>query len=152
MIFGNIHQQTTYGFLEERIRECFAYAETHDLEALKPGSYPIEGERFYVNIAEYTTVQREERFWEAHRKYLDIHLMLRGNEQIDIGFIQTMEQKEYVPQDDFLPLTGEAAAQVTLHEGDFLVCFPEDGHRTGAIAKESQKIKKAIFKVRIEEV
>lgn len=147
MIFGNINQLETYGFLGEDILACFTYAKTHVLKERKPGTYPIDGERFYVNIAEYTTAPEEEKFWEAHRKYLDIHLLLKGTERIDLGFIKDMEQKEYVPGEDFLPLEGEAAARITLGEGDFLVCFPEDGHRTGVAARKPQNIKKAIFKV-----
>lgn len=150
MVFGNIDQLKTYGFLGEKILSCFAYAKAHALKDMEPGSYQIDGDRFYVNLAEYITAPREEKFWEAHRKYLDIHLLLKGAEQIDLGFIQNMEQKEYVLKEDFLPLEGEAAAQITLREGDFLVCFPEDGHRTGVAAEKPQKIKKAIFKVLIE--
>ena len=75
--------------------------------------------------------------------------MLRGAEQIDLNFIQNMEQKEYVPQDDFLPMDGEKNSAVVLRDGDFLVCYPSDGHRTAVAVGEPAAIKKAIFKIRI---
>ena len=34
MIYGNIGQMCDYGFLEERIKECFAYAKKHDLAGI----------------------------------------------------------------------------------------------------------------------
>ena len=40
---------------------------------------------------------------------LDIHVMLRGEERIDLNFIRNMKQGEFVPEDDFLPLEGSAA-------------------------------------------
>ena len=91
----------------------------------------------------------DERFWEAHRAYLDVHLMLVGEEQIDLNFIQNMDVKPFIRQDDFLPMDGEKNSSVILREGDFLICYPSDGHRTAVAVDGSEKIKKAIFKVRI---
>ncbi len=149
MIFGNINNLKEYPFLEEQVKECFAYAKEHDLSAYAKGRHEIDGERLFVNIVEYETVKAEERFWEAHKNYLDIHLMLDGTEQIDLNFIQNMELKEFVPKDDFLPMDGEKNSSVILRDGDFLICYPSDGHRTAVAVGGSERIKKAIFKVRI---
>lgn len=149
MIFGNVNNLDEYPFLEEQVKECFAYAKEHDLAGYEKGSHEIDGERLFVNIVEYETVKAKERFWEAHKNYLDVHLMLNGTEQIDLNFIQNMELKEFVPKDDFLPMEGEKNSSVILRDGDFLICYPSDGHRTAVAVDGSQKIKKAIFKVRI---
>jgi len=142
MIFGNIRQEAAYGFLPEDLKEFFVYAASHELAG-------YEKERFFVNIVEYETTLPENRFWEAHRKYLDVHLMLDGQEQIDLNFIENMEQKEFVEKDDFLPLEGEANSHVVLRPGDFLICYPNDGHRTAVAVDGPEKIRKAIFKVGI---
>lgn len=152
MVFGNVGQLEDFGFLGEKILACFEYAKNHDMMAMTPGFHEIDGDRFYVNLCEYTTMTTEERFWEAHRKYLDIHLMISGAEKIDLCFIENMEQKTYEPEGDFLPMDGPAIGQITLNEGDFLVCWPHDGHRTAIKVEEPIKIRKAIFKVLIEEV
>lgn len=149
MIFGNIYEPESYTFSNAQLRECIEYAKSHDMAGMQTGRCDIDGDRLYANIAEYTTVDEGERFWEAHRAYLDVHVMLRGKEQIDLNFVRNMEEKAYVKEEDFLPMEGEKTASVTLGEGDFLVCFPGDAHRTGVKAGESEKIKKAIFKVRI---
>ena len=150
MIFGNINHLEEFSFLENEILTCFAYAKTHDLASLETGSHEMDGERIFVNIVEYMTTTPEERFWEAHKNYLDIHLMLKGTEQIDLNFISNMERKEYVEAEDFLPMEGKKKASVILEEGDFLICYPEDGHRTAVMADEPERIKKAIFKVKIK--
>lgn len=149
MIFGNIKDLQEYSFLEDKVRACFAYAAEHDLAAWEKGSHEIDGERLFVNIVEYTTTVPEERFWEAHQKYLDLHLMLRGNEQIDLNFIQNMALKEFVEKDDFLPMDGEKNSSVILRDGDFLICYPADGHRTAVAVDGPETIKKAIFKILI---
>lgn len=150
MIFGNINQKAAYGFLPEALKECFEYAGTHALAVCEKGSHPIDGERLFVNIVEYETTTPENRFWEAHRKYLDVHLLLDGQEQIDLNFIENMEQKEFVDKDDFLPMEGPANSHVILRPGDFLICYPEDGHRTAVAVDGPESIKKAIFKVLID--
>ena len=103
----------------------------------------------FVNIVEYTTTSAQERFWEAHKKYLDLHLMLDGSEQIDLNFIQNMSLKDFVEEDDFLPMDGDKNSSVILKAGDFLICYPSDGHRTAVAVDGPEKIKKAIFKVQI---
>jgi biofilm protein TabA len=149
MIFGNINNLKEFSFLEEQVKECFEYVKEHDLASYEKGSHEIDGERLFVNMVEYTTTNWEERFWEAHKNYLDIHLMIRGSEQIDLNFIQNMEVKEFVVKDDFLPMDGEKNSSVILREGDFLICYPSDGHRTAIAVDGPETIKKAIFKVRI---
>lgn len=149
MIFGNVKNLDEYIYLEEQIKECFEYAKNHDLAGFEKGSHEIDGERLFVNIVEYTTTEAENRFWEAHKNYLDVHLMLHGEEQIDLNFIQNMDAKEFVEKDDFLPMDGDKNSSVILRDGDFLICYPADGHRTAVKVKEPNTIKKAIFKVRI---
>lgn len=149
MIFGNIENLNEYSFLEAKVAKCFAYAKEHDLKNFEKGSHTIDGERFFVNIVEYETTTPENRFWEAHKKYLDVHLMLNGEEQIDLNFLQNMDVKAFVEKDDFVPMDGEKNSSVILRNGDFLICYPQDGHRTAVRVQESQKIKKAIFKVLI---
>lgn len=150
MIYGSTNQLSEYPFLENEIKKCFEYAAAHKLSEYEKGSYEMDGKKLFVNIVEYETTTPKERFWEAHRQYLDVHLMLLGQEQIDIAFIQELEQKEFVEKDDFLPLEGEKSGSVVLKKGDFLICFPSDGHRTAVAVHGPETVKKAIFKVQIE--
>ena len=142
MIFGNIHNLKEFPFLEEQIKECFTYAKEHDLASYEKGSHAIDGDRLFVNIVEYTTTIPEKRFWEAHKNYLDIHVMIHGTEQ-------NMDVKEFVEKDDFLPMDGEKNSSVILRDGDFLICYPSDGHRTAVAVNGPETIRKAIFKVRV---
>lgn len=149
MIFGSIKNLQEYSALEEHIKKCITYASENDLLSFEKGRYEIDGDYLFVNIVEYTTTQAESCFWEAHKKYLDIHLMLRGQEQIDLNFIQNMSVKEYVEDSDFLSMDGEKNSSVVLKAGDYLICYPGDGHRTAVAVKDIETIKKAIFKIRI---
>lgn len=149
MVFGNIRDLKLFDYLEEDVRTCLEYAAAHDLAALEDGHYPIDGDRIYVNVSSYETTLAENRVWEAHRNYLDLHLMLRGREQMDVNFTDNMTPQEYVAENDFLPLEGEANGHILLDAGNFLVCYPNDAHRTAIQVDGPEMIKKAIFKIRI---
>lgn len=149
MIFGNTKHLDEYPFLDKQIKTCFAYAQAHDLLKYETGSHEIDGQELFVNIVEYTTTAPENRFWEAHKQYLDLHLMLHGTEQIDLNFVQNMNVRDYVETDDFVPMDGDKNSSVVLCENDFLICYPSDGHRTAVAVNKPETIKKAIFKIRI---
>ena len=147
MIFGNIKNLHEYDYLPVDIKKCFEYAASNTLLDFEKGSYKIDGNNLFVNIVEYETIDVENRFWEAHKNYLDLHLMLAGKEQIDVNFIGNMEEKEFVEKDDFLPLEGDKNGHVILEKDDFLICYPNDAHRTAVKVNNPKKIKKAIFKI-----
>ena len=149
MIFGNVRNLKEYFFLEDGVFECFRYAKEHDLCGYDRGSHEIDGKRLFFNMIECETVEAEKRFWEAHRDYLDIHLMVEGRKQIDLNFVHNMDVKEYVKEEDFLSMEGPKNGSVILEEGDFLICYPSDAHRTAVAVDKTQKIRKAVFKVRI---
>ncbi|CUO83826.1 YhcH/YjgK/YiaL family protein [Clostridium disporicum] len=149
MIFGNIKDKERYNFIDERILECFKYAIENNLNKFSTGTHEINGDDVFVNVVSYKTTNKADRFWEAHRKYIDVHLMLDGTEKIALNHIDNLEQKEYEEEGDFLSLNGEESAVVTLEKGDFLICYPEDAHMTAIKVDESKDIKKAIFKVKI---
>lgn len=149
MIFGTLSCLEEYSFLKKAVQNCFAYAKAQDLSAFEPGCHEIDQKRLFVNITQYTTTDAQNRFWEAHRQYLDLHLMLQGEEQIDLNFITNMRQSEYQKADDFLPLEGEKNSSVILRNGDFLICYPHDAHRTAVKVTDPAAVKKAIFKIQL---
>ena len=150
MIFGNIQKIDEYNFLSQNLRTCFKFfLDNNGLESMEKGSYEINGDDIYVNIVGYTTKNENECFWEAHRKYIDIHVMISGKETININFISNMCQGEFQEEKDYLPLSGDYNSQVVLGCGDFLICYPNDAHETAIKVEDSLEIKKAIFKVKI---
>ncbi len=150
MIYGSIHQQNHYNFLSDNIKKCFAYINEHSLESYEKGSYVIDDDNLFFNLVEYQTKDSEtDGFWEAHKRYIDLHYIISGREKINLGFIDRMEQGTFVEADDFLPLNGKASASVFMEPGDFLICYPEDAHMTALSKEQSSSVKKVIFKIRL---
>ena len=62
-------------------------------------------------------------------------------------FVNIVEYETTLPENRFWE--GEANSHVVLRPGDFLICYPNDGHRTAVAVDGPEKIRKAIFKVGI---
>ena len=150
MIYGNIHDEGTYAFLPPAIQQALSFARTHDLASLPEGRCEIAGDALYVNIARYTTGEAADRIWEAHRTYIDIHVIVEGMERIDVNHITRMRMGAYEQDRDFTPAEGTLAASAVMHPGDFLICFPVDVHRSGVMLDAPAPLKKGIFKVKAE--
>ena len=98
MYFDNLNNLTPnmISHFTDGIKKCLTYAKKNDLSSFDCGHYEIDGDNVYLNIAEFETAPVETKGWEAHRKFLDIHLILRGTEQIDVNFTPNMKPLDYL--------------------------------------------------------
>lgn len=124
--------------------------ETLQSKAYVKGKFDIsEPLKFGIGI-EYTTKESNDGLWEAHRKYLDIHVILEGVEVVEIADISNMTStKDY--EDDYELFSGKKDYSVTLIPGDFLVLFPNEVHKTGVKVNDATAVKKIVFKLLLDE-
>ena len=97
----------------------------------------------------YDTIPDSESFFEAHEKFLDIHLMLQGSERVEIASPCRLQPFESKPENDFYAYHGEGAHKLLLSPGDFLVVFPDDAHNIKMMCGSPETVTKAVFKVKI---
>ncbi|MCK5344780.1 MAG: YhcH/YjgK/YiaL family protein, partial [Candidatus Heimdallarchaeota archaeon] len=71
------------------------------IDDLGIGRYDL-GEGVFAMVSEYQTKDFDEGFIEAHRKYIDIQIILRGAEKIGVADIKTCIPVEYDEEKDFL--------------------------------------------------
>lgn len=147
MIYGQLNHILD-NISDEKLRSCIMYAKDNDLASYTLGRHDIN-EDVFVNIVSYETKEEDACFYEAHREYVDVHIMLDGKEIINVNEIDHMKQAPYEKENDFLPLFGDKKTAVKMYHGDVLICFPHDAHETAVKVDEKEKIKKAIFKVKL---
>ena len=109
----------------------------------------LKGSDVYATRFTYETVPPEESFFEAHRKYLDIHIMLEGSERVEIAPPEKLTEFDRVEANDFYAYRGEGDYKLVLSPGDFLVVFPGDAHRIKMQADSPETVTKAVFKIRV---
>lgn len=98
----------------------------------------------------YETIPDEESFFEAHGKFLDIHMMLSGSERVQIASPAVLEQFRSEPENDFYAYRGEGTHTLVLAPGYFLVVWPEDAHKIKMQLNQSETVTKAVFKIKIK--
>lgn len=97
----------------------------------------------------YETLPDLECFFEAHKKFLDIHIMLSGTERVEIAPPEELSLLYSQPDNDFYAYRGQGHYKLELSPGDFLVVFPGDAHKIKMRAAGSSQVTKAVFKIRI---
>lgn len=119
------------------------------LSSLGEERVALKGEEVYCTKFTYETVPEEDAFFEAHRLYLDIHLMLSGSERVDIASPAALEQFDH--QGDFYAYRGKGRHSLILSPGDFLVVFPDDAHKIKMQVDGPAQVEKAVFKIKVNQ-
>ena len=110
----------------------------------------IEGDALYAFRNEYSTVPIEETYYEAHRKYLDIQMVISGQERCDIADPATLGEP-FREKPDFKGYHGESEQSVVLRPDNFMIVFPGDAHRLKIAVDQPEPINKIVFKVLVYE-
>jgi YhcH/YjgK/YiaL family protein len=150
MIYDHFDNLTLYAGPGTLLHRALVYA--RDVAAgIADGRIEIDGERLYASVASYETGSREERRFEAHRRYIDVQVLLAGEETIDVALERDLPVLEaYDEQRDVMFLKPPAhAASLPMRPGRFAVFFPHDVHRPGCHLEVRRKVRKIVMKVAV---
>jgi len=78
MIIGNIHHLQSW--LPDALRQAIEHVKAHISESTPLGKHDIDGNNLFYLISEDSTEAQAERRAEYHARYLDIQIVLRGQE------------------------------------------------------------------------
>ena len=130
----------------QRIHQAIQLLESGTVDNLNLGRHDLT-EDIYVNVMEYET--KENGFFESHHKYIDIHYLISGAEQIEIADENFLEvTSEYDDGGDYI-LGTAAGTRYTLKEKRPFVVMPGEAHLPGLKQGECIRVKKAVVKVSI---
>lgn len=149
MITGKLSSLAESPYTHEKLMPVLKLLQEMDFSQYTGGRHELgNGSFFFLN--EFETKEAENCFWEAHRKYIDIHFILDGQEKIAFDHIDRQSvETEYDPEKDAVFLEGELHSEMTMNPGDVMICLPEDSHMTGLVAGHKQKVRKVVLKVEI---
>lgn len=117
----------------------------------KIGRYDFEDGYFIVQ--EGDSIPMKEGEYEAHRKYIDVHLLLEGMEEFcwqDIYHLKLA--REYLQEGDYAMYSGEDLQRNTVYPGMFWIAFPDDAHKPGRHSQEAYHYKKVVIKLPYQEI
>ncbi len=149
MIIDKLTNSHLYSGLGERINKAFDYLKKTDFAKTDLGKYEIEGDNVFALVNEYNTKDESDGKLEAHKKYIDVQFVAKGEELM--GFALLENQKvidEYNEQNDITFFSGEKSFTL-VKEGMFAVFFPTDVHLPGIKVNEKSYVKKVVIKVKV---
>lgn len=135
-----------------RLAHALEWIAQTDMASLEVGRQDIAGDEIYANVMEVTPMLPVEKQFEAHRRYIDVHYVIAGEELIGVAPVgECPVVQEYAEADDF-SLHGDPAdaARVTwtlLREGELCVTPPADAHKPACTTGEPARLKKVCIKV-----
>jgi YhcH/YjgK/YiaL family protein len=151
MIYDRFENLNHYCRPGTRLHQALVYA--RDVaRTVADGRTDVDGDRLYASVATYETGPREERRFEAHRKYIDVQVLLEGEEVIDVSLDDDLTVIEpYDAARDVMFLgPPQRFASLPMAPGCFAVFYPEDIHRPGGHLLEKRRVRKIVMKVAVE--
>lgn len=150
MIADTLMHAARYYALHPLFRPAFEYLRRFP-HGTPDGRHQIDGERLIALPKSYETVPRTERGFESHRRYIDIHFLLLGEEVIFHAPAERLEVREaYRDERDIMFFRDPAASSPTLlHSGDFGIYFPHDAHKPGCLHTAPVAVRKIVIKVAV---
>lgn len=150
MIIDTIENLKLYKDLSHNMAIAVNYLITCDINSLEIGKHAIVEDDIFVIMNEYDTKDEVDCKTEAHKKYIDIQIMLKGEEKFGFAFLNNQKVSEiYNPEKDYTFYDTLLDYQ-NLHEGTFVIFFPTDLHCPSIKINDSIKVKKAVVKVKME--
>ncbi|HSA07571.1 MAG TPA: YhcH/YjgK/YiaL family protein [Candidatus Gastranaerophilales bacterium] len=147
MIIDKLENASFYFELNNKIKTGLQYLAKTDLLNLENGRYEIDGDKIFVVIQEYSTKSQDQSLWEAHRNYIDIQYIIKGQEKIGyLNINKFFPSTEYNKEKDIVFGDGEGEF-LTATTGDFIIFTPHDAHKPGICLHEPDYVKKAVVKI-----
>lgn len=149
MVIGNLKNTEQACKTHKGMAQLFEFIKNTNFNDLPLGRVEVDGDNIFINNVDVDGVDQAVQPLEMHRKYIDVHVLLAGEEKIGWKPIEEIEHytKEYAEEGDCALSDDAPHFYATLKPGDFAVVFPEDPHAP-AIGKG--KIRKLICKVKCE--
>lgn len=115
-----------------------------------PGRYTLQGENIFMNVMQFTTQSPEHKKAELHQQYIDIQMLLSGEERILFGMTDSARHCEEMHIEDDYQLCSQIADEqaMVLKPGKFVIFMPGEPHKPGCVVQAPMDIKKVVIKVR----
>lgn len=149
MILDTLTTAERYAEVHSSFPRAFAFLRQADWARL-PGTtrHSIDGDRMFVSVDSAEGRGRDNARLEAHRRYIDIHLTIEGEEEIGWKPLDACvaSVEAYDEAKDILFFSDRPDSWLSLPAGHFAIFFPGDAH---APLAGRGSLKKAVMKIAV---
>ena len=148
MIFDKLERAERYYYLNKNFQKAFNYINDNSLIDFESGKYDIDGDNSFLIIAAEEPNPDFMNKLEAHRKYIDIQMSLKGSFNLAWKALEDCKSiiTDYDSEKDAIFYSDLGDFEVTINPGTFAILFAEDAHFPQT---PKTYIKKAILKIKL---
>jgi len=152
--------KVTYGDLKnwksmpslKGLEAAFKFLDRNTLAEVPVGKHAIEGDQVYALVQQSPSRAAETAQFESHRKYIDIHYLVSGQEIT--GFAPAEDLKLAVPYDDskdvILYDVPELYTKIEMTPGRFAIYHPGQAHLPNCHFQGPHDLHKVVIKVHVD--
>lgn len=148
MVLDSLEKFGMYTSLNPNFVKVLEFLQNSDFQELPVGRNEIFGDLVYANVVEAKPKAKSETPIEIHRRYIDVHVPVSGDEHMGYTPLNELPYAEFIEADDaaLYPVAMQARDYFNVKRGEFAIFFPQDGH---APAITDVPLKKIIIKVAV---
>ncbi|WP_114766027.1 YhcH/YjgK/YiaL family protein [Vibrio rhodolitus] len=149
MFKGNLSELSNYQHLPTKLLSVIEQVKQRIYDSVENGRYPIEGDDVFFFVVDDNTQELSDRRSECHRKYVDVQILLAGEERYGYSLQpfqslaeDLLDAKDIAFSED---LIDEQFADLNVH--DFIIFNVAQPHRPLIAINQPMPVRKAIIKV-----
>ena len=137
--------------VDKRCMEAVEFLLKLNAEKLSLGRHDVN-EQFFYNVFEYQTSDDHTAPYESHLKYIDIQILVSGEELMQVDDVSHLHILESYNEEKDCILYHASVNNpgVVLRPGSVLILYPKDAHRSNMYLRPSS-VKKIVGKLLITE-
>jgi len=128
---------------------AYKFLNKNDLANMPIGRYELLNDGTYATVTDYLTKDADTAFFEAHRKYIDIQYVAKGEEYIRLTTLDLplLIHKPYNDEKDIEFFSKNKSKQLLATPKTFFVFFPSDAHMPCLKEKNNAFLRKIVIKI-----
>ncbi len=111
----------------------------------------VLNENCFVLEQSYISKNKEDCFFESHKKYIDIQYIFEGEEIMEVENIENLNvSKKYDEDLDYAKyFQNKNSSSLKIKQNELAIFYPNDAHMPCIKIDENKKVIKAVFKILI---
>ena len=149
MIIDTLANAKLYAKAHPLFAKVFEFLTTQPLATMEKGRYDIEGDKAYAMIQEPENKPAAQCQLECHRKYIDLQMVVSGNEMMGwapiVGLGHALPFNE---KDDYGLFKDAPQSWFDVRPGCFAIFYPSDAHAPNCGTGIHRKV---VVKIQVED-
>lgn len=149
MIFDKIENMSKYYGTEPLLEKLAASLPALTDPAAELGKHNIDGDSVFAFVAEYSPLPRQDKKLENHHTYIDVQMIVEGEEELDVCYTNATADVPYNSESD-IEFVNDASdiSTFVMKPGYFLVLYPGEWHKPGILPGNCKKVRKVVGKLK----